>query len=178
MPAARDDLRELVSFQSIADPALSSREGIVQAASFLEDALVELGFELDSRPMPDGTTAVIGTAHGPVGAPTVLLYGHYDVQPPGNEAAWNSPPWELTERNGRWYGRGTADSKGNVIAHLVALRALEGERRCTIKVVFEGSEEWPSEGLETLVLGEPEVTRRPTQSWSRIPEAPRLAEPD
>ena len=159
MPAARNDLRELVSFPSVADPSIAPRAGILDAASFAENALLDLGLGIASRTMPDGTTAVIGTAPAPDGSPTVLLYGHYDVQPPGDSAAWSSSPWELTERDGRWYGRGTADSKGNLVAHLTALRALEGKFPCGIKVVFEGSEEWPSPGVETLVLGEPDVLR-------------------
>jgi acetylornithine deacetylase/succinyl-diaminopimelate desuccinylase-like protein len=65
----------------------------------------------------------------------------------------------LTERDGRWYGRGSADAKGNVVAHLTALRALGDERTCTVKVVIEGSEEWPSDGIETFIPAEPDVLR-------------------
>ena len=68
--------------------------------------------------------AVLGHAPAPAGAPTVLLYSHYDVQPPLGEDAWNRPVFELTERDGRWYGRGAADCKGNIVMHLTALRAL------------------------------------------------------
>lgn len=59
-----------------------------------------------------------GKRPGPAGAKTVLLYAYYDVQPPLNDDMWQTPPFELTERNGRWYGRGAADCKGNIVMHL------------------------------------------------------------
>jgi acetylornithine deacetylase/succinyl-diaminopimelate desuccinylase-like protein len=101
--------------------------------------------------MPDGHPAVFGHAPGPEGAPTVLLYCHYDVQPPLGEAEWESPPFELAERDGRWYGRGSADCKGNVVAHLTALRALQGEFPCGVKFIAEGAEEQATGGLESFV---------------------------
>ncbi|MBR7539916.1 M20/M25/M40 family metallo-hydrolase, partial [Mycobacterium tuberculosis] len=79
---------------------------------------------------------------GPPDAPTVLLYFHHDVQPPMDEGGeWKSPAWTLTERDGRWYGRGAADCKGNIAVHLTALRALAGEASVNIKIIGEGSEE-------------------------------------
>ena len=157
MPNARSDLATLVSHRSIANPELAPRDGNSEAASFLEEALAMLELTIESRDMPDGTRTVIASASAPPDAPTVLLYSHYDVQPPGDESAWLSDPWELTDRGGRWYARGSADSKGNIVAHLTALRALDGDLRCGIKVVFEGSEEWPSPGLETFVQEAPET---------------------
>jgi cysteinylglycine-S-conjugate dipeptidase len=100
---------------------------------------------------------VIGHLPGPAGAPTVLLYCHYDVQPPLGEDEWESPVFELTERDGRWYGRGSADCKGNAIAHLTALRALSGELSVGLKVVAEGSEEQGTGGLEQLVRDRPDL---------------------
>ena len=84
-------------------------------------------------------------------APTVLLYAHYDVQPPLDDDAWRTPPFELTEVDGRWFGRGAADCKGNILMHLTALRALGDDVPVNLKLVVEGSEEQGTGGLEDFV---------------------------
>jgi acetylornithine deacetylase/succinyl-diaminopimelate desuccinylase-like protein len=71
----------------------------------------------------------------------VLLYGHYDVVPAGEEEKWDSPPFTLTERDGALFGRGSADTKSNILAHVGALRAWGGRPPVGIKVVIEGQEE-------------------------------------
>ncbi len=75
------------------------------------------------------------------GAPTVLLYSHYDVVPVGDESKWESPPFEATERDGAIFGRGAADSKSNILMHVGALRAWNGKPPVGIKIVIEGQEE-------------------------------------
>ena len=86
----------------------------------------------------------------------MLLYSHYDVQPPMDEAAWRTPVFELTERDGRWYGRGAADCKGNIVMHLTALRALGGgDYPVGLKLISEGSEEQGLDELEEFVAREP-----------------------
>ncbi len=92
-------------------------------------------------------------------APTVLLYAHYDVQPPLDDAAWRTPPFELHEVDGRWYGRGAADCKGNILMHLVALRALGDDIPVNLRLVVEGSEEAGTGGLEAFVAANPELFR-------------------
>jgi acetylornithine deacetylase/succinyl-diaminopimelate desuccinylase-like protein len=95
----------------------------------------------------------------------VLLYSHYDVQPPLGEEKWNTPVWRLTERGGRWYGRGAADCKGNIVMHLTALRALKqihGDFRCRVKLICEGSEEQGTGGLEAFVPQNAELLRADT----------------
>src|SRR5262245_41223541 len=125
MGRAKDDRTELVSFKSVADPKQCPPEECQKAAQWVIDAFSEAGLEdVKMSPTPDGSMAVHGHADGPDGAPTVLLYCHYDVQPPLGEENWTSPVFELTERDGRWYGRGSADCKGNIVMHLTALRAL------------------------------------------------------
>src|SRR5207253_6072135 len=100
----------------------------------------------------DGSMAVVGSrACADAEAPTVLLYAHYDVQPPLDDEAWRTPPFELTEVDGRWYGRGAADCKGNIVMHLAAIRALGDDVPVNLKLVVEGSEEQGTGGLEDFV---------------------------
>jgi cysteinylglycine-S-conjugate dipeptidase len=152
MPRARADLAELVAFRSVADPDHFPPEECEGAARWMVEALAGLGMtDVAAHETADGSKAVVGHLPASEGAPTVLLYCHYDVQPPLGEEAWESPVFELTERDGRWYGRGSADCKGNAVAHLTALRAVAGELSVGVKVVAEGSEEQGTGGLEQLV---------------------------
>ncbi|CAH9419972.1 beta-Ala-His dipeptidase [Streptomyces sp. TSRI0445] len=165
MPRAREELAELVAFQSVADPAVFPKSECEGAADWVADALRAEGFtDVALLDTPDGTQSVYGYLPGPAGAPTVLLYAHYDVQPPLDESAWISPPFELTERDGRWYGRGAADCKGGFIMHLLALRALkaDGGVPVSVKVIAEGSEEQGTGGLERYAEAHPELLRADT----------------
>jgi acetylornithine deacetylase/succinyl-diaminopimelate desuccinylase-like protein len=155
MDRAKADLAELVTFRSVADPKQYPPEECEKAARWVVDAFADAGLmDVTASPTPDGSMAVHGHAPAPDGAPTVLLYSHYDVQPPLGEDDWISPVWELTERDGRWFGRGAADCKGNVVMHLTALRALRqlhGGFPCGVKIICEGSEEQGTGGLEEFV---------------------------
>jgi cysteinylglycine-S-conjugate dipeptidase len=155
MDRAKADLAELVSFQSVADPKQYPAEECAKAADWVVEAFAAEGLQdVTASPTPDGSNCVHGYAPGPEGSPTVLLYCHYDVQPPLGEDAWDVPVFELTEKDGRWYGRGSADCKGNVVMHLTALRALRevnGGYPCGIKLICEGSEEQGTGGLEEFV---------------------------
>ena len=82
---------------------------------------------LGALELPDTAPVVTGEIPAPPGAPTVLLYSHYDVVPAGDESKWESPPFEATERDGAIFGRGSADSKSNIIMHVGALRAWDGQ---------------------------------------------------
>jgi cysteinylglycine-S-conjugate dipeptidase len=166
MPRAKEDLAELVAFKSVADPKQYPPEECERAAQWVIDAFAEVGLDdVKMSPTPDGSMAVHGHADSPNGAPTVLLYCHYDVQPPLGEDQWRSPVWELTERDGRWYGRGAADCKGSIVMHLTALRALKerhGGFPCGIKLICEGSEEQGTGGLEAFVPEHAELLRADT----------------
>lgn len=158
MPRALSDLRELVALRSVQDSAVEDPEQCRLAAEWVRQALVDLGL-VDTALVrtPDGSDAVIGRYQGPPGAPRVLLYAHYDVQP-APPADWVSDPWTLTERDGRYYGRGAADCKGSIVTHLTALRALlsTGDLPVSLTVVIEGSEEQGTAGLEQYVAAHPE----------------------
>ncbi|MFI1487022.1 dipeptidase [Streptomyces sp. NPDC020747] len=160
MPRARAELTELVAFKSVADFDQFPRSESEGAANWVADALRAEGFQdvalLDT---PDGTQSVYGSLPGPEGSKTVLLYAHYDVQPPLDETGWATPPFVLTERDGRWYGRGAADCKGGLVMHLLALRALKanGGVPVNVKVIAEGSEEQGTGGLERYAEEHPEL---------------------
>ena len=153
MSQAQEELSEFVALRSVADPRQFPPEECAAAAQWVVDKFSELGFsDVRLAETADGSQAVVGSRPASAAsAPTVLLYSHYDVQPPLEEAEWRTPPFELTEVDGRWYGRGAADCKGNIVAHLAALRALGDEIPVNLKLVFEGSEEQGTGGLEDFV---------------------------
>ena len=151
LPGVRTDLEDLVRIQSVsADPdRLSEVEKSAQRTAELfaaEGVDVEIVRAFDGAP-----PAVVGEKLGPEGAPTVLLYAHHDVQPENDHADWDSPPWEPTERDGRLYGRGAADDKAGIMAHVGALRALGDDLPVTVRLFIEGEEEVASATLPQLL---------------------------
>jgi acetylornithine deacetylase/succinyl-diaminopimelate desuccinylase-like protein len=103
--------------------------------------------------------AVVGRADGPKGSPTVLLYAHHDVQPPGPRDRWTTDPFTPTERDGRLYGRGVADDKAGIAAHLSALRAYGGRPPCGVALFIEGEEESGSGHLLDFLSAEKDTVR-------------------
>ena len=150
LPPVRRDLENLVRIESVwADPA---RRGEVQrSAEAVAKLLSEAGFPDVQIVSADGAPAVIARHPAPPGAPTVLLYAHHDVQPEGDHTQWVTPPFEPTERNGRLYGRGTADDKAGIATHLAAFRAHGGAPPCGVTVFVEGEEESGSPSLSRLL---------------------------
>ncbi|ANE04901.1 dipeptidase [Corynebacterium crudilactis] len=155
-------LKEIVAFNSVhSEPKLL--EDYAGAANWTRDALQNAGFEVSEFLAEDGTTNFIGTRKGAADAPKVLLYSHFDVVPSGPLDLWDTNPFELTERDAghgtRWYGRGAADCKGNLIMHLAALRAVEasGNTNLNLTFVVEGSEEMGGGALSALIKEKPEL---------------------
>jgi acetylornithine deacetylase/succinyl-diaminopimelate desuccinylase-like protein len=162
MPQAKADLTTLVGFRSVADARQFPVSECHKTAEWVAQACRDVGLtDAALHDTPDGSKAVVARRPAPAGAPTVLLYCHYDVQPPLDDAAWQTPVWQLTEKDGRWYGRGAADCKGNIVMHLTALRALgsAGDLPVGIILVAEGSEEQGTGGLEEFVAANPDLLR-------------------
>ncbi|MDI6022749.1 M20/M25/M40 family metallo-hydrolase [Leucobacter sp. UT-8R-CII-1-4] len=168
MPRAIEELAELVAIPSIADERIVDPAECVRAAEWVREAFRAEGIPAELELTPDGTYAVIGHRPAPAGAPTVLLYCHYDVQPILDEHEWLSPPFQLTERDGRLFGRGAADCKGNVLAHLTALRALRDQTPADsddaypvgLILVAEGSEEQGRASLDQYAIANPELFQK------------------
>lgn len=161
-PHALVDLRELVSYPSLAfdgyDPQ-PGRDCAEAVARLVREAGVS---QAEVRDIGGKLPLVWAEVPGPAGAPTVLLYAHYDIQPaPVDEQGWTTDPFALTLKDdGRWYGRGSADDKNGIVSHLAALKALglreDGTAPLTIKICFEGEEEWIS-ALDDYVVTHPEM---------------------
>ncbi|WP_226344903.1 dipeptidase [Agilicoccus flavus] len=149
MPSVLADLVSLARIPSVSLPAFDP--GHVRASA---DRTAELLAAAGARVevvTAGGHPAVIGRVEGPPGAPTVLLYAHHDVQPPGDDADWDTPVWEPTRVGDRLYGRGTADDKAGILAHVAALRAHGGRPPVNVVVFVEGEEEAGSASLPALL---------------------------
>ena len=151
---ARRELEALVRIPSIsASPEHTSE--VQRSADATADLLTRAGLEnVRLATVDDSPPYVIGEWLHAEGAPTVLLYAHHDVQPPGVEERWSSPPFEPVERDGRLYGRGTADDKAGAVAHAAAMIAwlhAGNAPPCNVRVLVEGEEEIGSPRLHAFL---------------------------
>lgn len=125
-------------------PSISAQNiGITEVAAMLTQMLGKLGMEVEAVPTA-GHPMILGRRERAPGRPTILLYGHYDVQPPEPLDQWVSPPFEPEIREGRIWARGVGDNKGQHFAQLAAIEswlAVEGELPCNVIVLLEGEEE-------------------------------------
>ena len=157
MPRLTDELRRLVRLPSVAFPDFPTAP-VEQAGAAVAQLLTDAGLpNVRMMDVPRGPQAVFGERPAQPGAPTVLLYAHYDVQPAGPDEAWTSKPFEPTERDGRLYGRGAADDKSGIIMHAGALLALGDDCPVGIKVLVEGQEEAGDGGMEEFVKANAEL---------------------
>ena len=156
LPSVRRDLEDLVRIESVwADPG--RRDDVHRSARAVADLLSQAGFGDVQIVSEGGAPAVIAQHPAPAGAPTVLLYAHHDVQPEGDRGQWTSPPFEPAERNGRLYGRGSADDKAGIATHLAAFRAHGGQPPVGVTVFVEGEEESGSPSLGRLLAAHRET---------------------
>jgi acetylornithine deacetylase/succinyl-diaminopimelate desuccinylase-like protein len=147
----QDELELLVRIPSVSAPGYPPTE-VRRSAETVASLLTESGLEKVQLLEVDGAhPAVYGEIPGPVGAPTILLYAHHDVQPPGPADQWESPPFEPIEKDGRLFGRGSADDKAGIVLHLASIRALGDDVPVTIKVFIEGEEEIGSAHLSDFL---------------------------
>ncbi len=158
MPRLRSDLEALVRIPSVSARAFDQAH-VEASAESVAALLREAGMSDVELLRADGAPAVVGHLAGPPGAPTVLLYAHHDVQPPGEDGDWTSPPFEPVERGGRLYGRGAADDKAGIMAHLAAVRAHGGHPPVGVTVFVEGEEESGSPSLGRLLVAHRERLR-------------------
>lgn len=153
MPRLKQLLANLIRMKSVSadgyDPA-----GVREAGESLVGILEEAGFSgarlIES---PTGHPAVFAELPAPEGAPTVLLYAHYDVQPPGPIEEWATGPFEPRELNGRMYGRGASDNKAGIVMHLgaIAANAATGGLPVGVQLFLEGEEEAGSPTLDRIL---------------------------
>lgn len=158
--AGRDTFLErlaaFIAHRSVgADPGQA--DGMEGARQFLESRLAEAGFSGLARLSPpdgSGQPAIYAEWLGAPGAPTLLVYGHYDVQPPEPLDLWHSPPFEATIRDGRLHARGASDDKGPLLIALEALTAflqVEGRLPVNVRLLLEGEEETGSPSLAPIL---------------------------
>ena len=158
LPSVRADLEALVRIPSVsADPKRA--EEVRRSAEATADLFRAEGLATQILSAGTGAPAVVATKPAPAGAPTVLLYAHHDVQPVGNLDEWNSDPFEPTERGARLYGRGAADDKAGIAAHLAAIRAHGSDLPVGVTVFVEGEEEIGSPTLETFLAEHQDLLR-------------------
>ncbi len=153
-------LAELFTF--LRQPSISAQNtGVSECAALLADLMRQSGIETAIYPTARHPV-VCGEVKGPAGAPTILVYGHYDVQPPEPFEQWQSDPFEPVIRDGKIYARGSSDDKSQLFAHvkgLEAWRKVRGELPVTIKYIFEGEEEIGSPNLAPFAESHQELLK-------------------
>ena len=156
-----NELRELLAIPSVSTNP-ENKKDIVTCSRWVADHLKSIGMNKVQIFPTKGHPIVYGEWLGAPGKPTVLLYGHYDVQPAEPFELWTSPPFDATIRGGNLYARGSADDKGQVFIHLKGIEAYMqngGSLPINLKFIIEGEEEIGSENLITFVEEHKEMLR-------------------
>jgi acetylornithine deacetylase/succinyl-diaminopimelate desuccinylase-like protein len=153
-----NELKDLLRIPSVSTLP-QHKNDVLKAAQFLADELKRIGMEnVEIIPTAGHPLVYCDQLHA-AGKPTVLMYGHYDVQPPDPLDEWKTPPFEPTERNGNIYARGAVDDKGQMYMHVKALEALlqahGGKLPVNVKVLLEGEEEIGGESIAKFVKENP-----------------------
>jgi cysteinylglycine-S-conjugate dipeptidase len=150
-PSVRRELERVVQIPSVSAAGFDARH-VRRSANATAKWLESSGFDdVELLDVNDCHPAVYGVVRGPAGSGRILLYAHHDVQPTGAIELWGSPPFEPTERDGRLFGRGTADDKGGIAVHVAALQAWKGKPPLEIATFIEGEEEIGSPHLTQFI---------------------------
>jgi acetylornithine deacetylase/succinyl-diaminopimelate desuccinylase-like protein len=156
MPGVVEDLKALIAHPSVAFPD-HPREPVMAMAEATVDLFRRYGLpDAHLLEIPGGYPAVYGEIPAPPGAPTVMLYAHYDVQPARKEEGWDTDPWTAVEKDGRMYGRGAADDKSGVVIAAASIGVFEGKIPVGVKIIIEGEEEAGSH-LEAFAAAHPDL---------------------
>src|SRR6202044_2284000 len=156
-PRFLNDLKALLRIPSVSTLPEHKKDCRKAAESLLAE-LKRIGMENSRLIEGPGHPLVYADWLHAAGKPTVLVYGHYDVQPPDPLDEWHTPPFEPTERNGNLYARGAVDDKGQVMAQVKALESLLASNKSlplNVRVIFEGEEEVGGEGIAEYVATKP-----------------------
>ncbi|HSJ88701.1 MAG TPA: M20/M25/M40 family metallo-hydrolase [Anaerolineales bacterium] len=160
-----DSLAELSRL--VAQPSVGAQNlGMRECATLVAELLRKRGFDvriMDTK----GAPVVFGERKGRSDK-TLLIYNHYDVQPPEPLELWDSPPFEPSLRDGKLYGRGVSDDKGHIVSRLFAIDSIlaaDGELPCNIKFIIEGEEETASVNLYRFVLDHQELLKADACMW-------------
>ncbi|NDJ84963.1 MAG: M20/M25/M40 family metallo-hydrolase [Chloroflexi bacterium] len=158
-----DEFRQLIAIPSVA----AQKRGIHECADWVMGRLRQLGAEVQQFALPnDGSPVIVGEIGA--GERVLLVYNHYDVQPEAPLDLWDSPPFELTRRDGKLFGRGTNDDKGELLARIQAVEAWRetyGELPLRIKFIFEGEEEIGSVNLPGWAESQQELLQGDGLLW-------------
>jgi acetylornithine deacetylase/succinyl-diaminopimelate desuccinylase-like protein len=153
-------LGELIELLKIPSVSADSKykADVANAAEFIKQKMIEAGVDSAEICATDGHPIVYGEKIVDPNLPTVLVYGHYDVQPPDPLELWDSPPFEPVVKNERIYARGSADDKGQMYMHLKAFETMmkTNSLACNVKFMIEGEEEVGSDNLEPYVINNKE----------------------
>ena len=150
-PSAVADLEKLIRIPSVSAPGYDPAR-VRESAEAIAELYRATGFpDVRLLEIEGAHPAVFAQYPAPPGAPTVLLYAHHDVQPPGDEHEWTEAPFEPVHRDGRLYGRGSVDDKAGVIVHALAFGAHGGSPPVGLKVIVEGEEEIGSTHLGDFI---------------------------
>src|SRR4051794_25921939 len=148
-PSSEHALAEFVAIPSVSsDPAREA--DMRRAAEWVASRLAFAGARVVGT---SGHPVVLAELHAARDAPTILVYGHYDVQPPGDEAEWQAPPFTANVRDGRLYARGASDDKGPVVVAVETARGFveEGSLPVNVRFLIEGEEEIGSPSLPAFL---------------------------